>query len=196
MAHQNVQSQEGFLCLPAQSQEHGGDARWPAVTQGELDRAVEGHQPSSRTCICSFVWGGTGGALPEPYKMTSSRLLVCRFLTKLSETDYMRVAWGPTSSSGTCAHCPAPCSSIGIRQRTLEIARSATGDPFSSKMRAGSHWAHVTGVKESGNAVVNIILPVTSSSMTGLAVGRTDLHVIVPWLLLGTGMKSSERFWS
>ncbi|MCI4385279.1 hypothetical protein PGIGA_G00048600, partial [Pangasianodon gigas] len=33
-------------------------------------------QPSSRTGISSFVRGGTGGALPEPYKMTFSRLLV------------------------------------------------------------------------------------------------------------------------
>ena len=104
--HPYVQSQEGLLCLPAQSQEHGGDTRRPAFTQGELDRAVEGHQPSSRTSICSFVRGGKGGALPEPHKMTSSRLLVshkmtssrllvCTFLTKLSETDSMRVTGGP-----------------------------------------------------------------------------------------------------
>ena len=30
----------------------------------------------------------------------------------------------------------------------------------------------MTGVKESGEAVVNLKLPVTSSSMTGLAVGQ------------------------
>ena len=29
--------------------------------------------------ICSFVLEGTGEALPEPYKLTSSRLLVCMF---------------------------------------------------------------------------------------------------------------------
>ena len=33
---------EGLLCLPAQSQEHGGDSRRQAVTLGELDRTVEG----------------------------------------------------------------------------------------------------------------------------------------------------------
>ncbi len=33
---------EGLLCLPAQSQEHGGDSRRQAVTLGELDRAIEG----------------------------------------------------------------------------------------------------------------------------------------------------------
>lgn len=45
----------------------------------------------NRTGICSFVKRGTG-VLPEPYKMSSSRPLVCMFLTKLSETDSMRVA--------------------------------------------------------------------------------------------------------
>ena len=48
------------MCLPAQSPEHGGDFRRQAVTLGELDRAVEGPQPISRTDICSFVQGGTG----------------------------------------------------------------------------------------------------------------------------------------
>ncbi|KAJ8377140.1 hypothetical protein SKAU_G00077200 [Synaphobranchus kaupii] len=87
MAHPYVPSQEGLLCLPAQSQERGGDTGRRAITRGELDRAVEGKQPSGRTGICSFVRGGTGGALPEPYKMTSSGLLVCMFLTKLVYTD-------------------------------------------------------------------------------------------------------------
>ena len=45
-----------------------------------------------RLGICSLEPGGTGGALPEPYKMTSNRQLVCMFLTKLSETDSMRMA--------------------------------------------------------------------------------------------------------
>ncbi|KAJ8348305.1 hypothetical protein SKAU_G00268940 [Synaphobranchus kaupii] len=86
--HPYVPSQEGLLCLPAQSQERGGDTGRRAITQGELDRAVEGQGPSGRTGICSFVRGGTGGALPEPYKMISSGLLMCMFLTKLSETDH------------------------------------------------------------------------------------------------------------
>ena len=70
------------------------DQSWTADTWAELDRAVQGHQSSSRTSIFSFVWGGTGGALPQSYKMTPSRLLVCMFMTKLSETDSMKVAWG------------------------------------------------------------------------------------------------------
>ncbi len=48
------------------------------------------------------------------------------------------------------------------------IGRSAVGVLFSSHMRAGSHWAHVTEVKESGDAVWSIMLRATSSSMTGL----------------------------
>ena len=45
MAH--VQTQKGFLCLPAQSQEHRGDTRRPDVTRGELDRVIEGHHPAA-----------------------------------------------------------------------------------------------------------------------------------------------------
>ncbi|CAB1424268.1 unnamed protein product [Pleuronectes platessa] len=60
----------------AVSPQHSLKRRRPAITGGELDGAVEGDQPSSRTGICSFVLGETGGALPEPFKMTSSRLLV------------------------------------------------------------------------------------------------------------------------
>ncbi|MBN3298611.1 KDM4A demethylase, partial [Amia calva] len=114
-------------CVSQYSLEHGGGTKRRAVTRGELDRGVEGHQPSSRTGICSFVRGGTGGVLPEPYKMTSSGLLVCMFLTKLSQTDSMR------ASSATCAHSPAPCSLIGIRQRTPELAEETEIKHLKSK---------------------------------------------------------------
>lgn len=48
-----------------------------AFKHRELDRATKGHQPSSRIRICFFV-RGTGGALPEPNKLTSSRLIICQ----------------------------------------------------------------------------------------------------------------------
>ena len=73
MAHQCALWQEGLLCLPAQCQEHGGDTRRQASTPGDVVGAVGGQQPISRSAIWSFVQGGTGGALPEPYKTTSSR---------------------------------------------------------------------------------------------------------------------------
>ena len=142
MAHPYTQSQEGLLCLPAQSQEPGRDSRKLVITWGELDRAIEGHQPSSGTGICSFVQGKTRRVLSEPYRMTLSRLLVCMFMTKLSETDSMR-----TSSSTTCANNTAPCGSIGIRERTTRVGRSAIGTPFSFQVRSGSHWARATGMK-------------------------------------------------
>ncbi|XP_029375215.1 single-minded homolog 2 [Echeneis naucrates] len=47
-----------------QSQDHGGVTRRQAVTQGELDRALEWHRPSSWTVTCSL----------EPYTVTSNRL--------------------------------------------------------------------------------------------------------------------------
>ena len=71
---------------------------------------------------------------------------------------------GLTSCRGTCAHSPARCISIGICQRTPEVVLS--------QMRAGSQLAHVTDVKESGDAVANVMLPATSSSRTGLVVGQ------------------------
>ncbi|KAI3377208.1 hypothetical protein L3Q82_009119 [Scortum barcoo] len=43
-----------------------------ASTSGDVEEAVGGQQPSSRTATSAFVQGGTGGALPEPCKMTSS----------------------------------------------------------------------------------------------------------------------------
>ncbi|TWW76597.1 G1/S-specific cyclin-D2 [Takifugu flavidus] len=69
MAHPHVLQQEGLMCLPAQSPEHG-DFRRLVVILGELDRAVEVPQPLSRTDTCSFVQGGTGRALLVPYRMT------------------------------------------------------------------------------------------------------------------------------
>ena len=156
MAHPFMQSQE--VCLPAQSKEHGQETRGSTITWREVNRAVEVHQPSSRTGICCFVWRGTGGAWLESYKMTSSRLMVCMFLTKLSETDSMRVAWGP--------------STVHLRE-SPRMDRSSIGTPFSSQMGAGSQWARVTGIKkESADAMVNVILPVSSSSMASLAVDQ------------------------
>ncbi|CAB1420207.1 unnamed protein product [Pleuronectes platessa] len=63
-------------------------------------------------------------------KATSSWLLVCMFLTKLS--DSTRGHEGPTSSNGTCAHSPGPCSSIDIHQRTPELAVKELGNQHSS----------------------------------------------------------------
>lgn len=42
------------------------------IARVKLDRAIDGHQPSSSTSICSSVCGGTGGVLPELYRMTSA----------------------------------------------------------------------------------------------------------------------------
>ncbi|KAI3359453.1 hypothetical protein L3Q82_013757, partial [Scortum barcoo] len=49
--------------------------RQASTSSGDVEEAVGGQQPSSRTATSAFVQGGTGGALPEPCKMTSSSLL-------------------------------------------------------------------------------------------------------------------------
>ena len=98
-----------------------------AVSVSTVFRAWRRHQETgcyTRTQqqdICSFVWGGTGGALPDLYIVTSSTQLVCMFLTKLSETDSSNVQldW----------HLP----------ENTRIGRAATSTPFSSQMRAGPH---------------------------------------------------------
>ncbi|KAK0153437.1 hypothetical protein N1851_004874 [Merluccius polli] len=157
----------------------GGDTRRPAVTQGELDRVVEGHQHNSRTGICSFVREGTGGALPEPYKMTSSRLLVYLCLTKLSETDSCL-----TSSSGTCAHCPAPCSSIAIRERTPSVKRTLASYESRFTLSTCDRRERVWRRRGERNAACNIIQHDRfggGSVMVwgGISLeGHTDLHVI------------------
>ena len=129
------------------------------------DKAGEGHQTSSRSGICSFVRGGTGEALPEPCKMTSNRLLACMFLTKLSETDSM-------------SHDPAARLAFARKHRN----------------RSPHRWEQVhtkhTGVKEYRDTITNIMLPVTSSSMTGLAVGQFGLGRLI---LGGSQSSMSDR---
>lgn len=75
-----------------------------------------------------------------------------------------------------------------------------------SRIRVGSTWALVTGVKGSGDAVENVMLPLTSFSMTGLVVAQwwsgeaylwkdaqtSTGYATAPWLLLGIRMKSSD----
>lgn len=87
------------------------------------EESMSGHQPSNRSGIFSFVWGGTVGALPEPYKITPSRLLVCMFQRQ-------------TSTSGICAPSPAPCISIGISKTTQEL----TG-PRNDRSRENNQWS-------------------------------------------------------
>ena len=97
----------------------------------------------------------------------------------------MTMAWGPDV-------CSQP-STVQLDWHSPEnsrFGRSTTGAPFSSQMRASSHWAHVTGVKESGDAVVNVMRWVSDGLGMQIPGGS---ETTVPWLLLRTGMKSWER---
>ena len=73
---------DSLWCDITLADEHGGGTRRQASTPGDMEGAAGGQQPRSRTAIWSFVQGGTGGALPEPYKTTFNRPLMCRFLLK------------------------------------------------------------------------------------------------------------------
>ena len=72
----------------------------------------------------------------------------------------------------------------------MRARRPLVGPVLTAQMRACSQLARdVTDMKESGDAVANVMLPATSSSMTGLEVGQrwsgeayplghTNLHVL------------------
>lgn len=56
-----------LVCVsPAQLSEREEDLKRQASTPGAEKRSVRGQTHRSKTFICSFVWGGTGGAPPEP----------------------------------------------------------------------------------------------------------------------------------
>ncbi len=172
LVHPYVPSQGSLMCLPTRSHDHWGDTWRRAITWGELDMTVE------RTGMEGLDAGLLSDPLcmkeqeehcQSPPKMASSRLLVCTsdqtVRNRLHEGG-MRAAWGPdvllwdlcsqTSTMQLDWHMPV----------NTRIGRSAIGFSFSSGIRAGSHWAHMTDLKESVNAMENIVLPTTSSSMT------------------------------
>ena len=72
------------------------------------------------------------------------------------------------SSSGPCAHSPAPCSSI----RRITSLACHLGPVLFTDEGSVLHQAHVAGMKESGDTWLNVMLPITSSSMTDLALGH------------------------
>lgn len=87
-----VRLQGDLLCLPAWKRYQKTGCCIRRAGQG-CRRALR--QQQNQYSICSFVCGGPGEALLEPYKMTHSRVLVSMFLTKRSEIDSARVAWRP-----------------------------------------------------------------------------------------------------
>lgn len=81
-----------------------------AVTSGDSDQATDEDQAEP-------VSGDTGEALPEPCRVTSSRLPV----HVSDQTVRNRCREDPTSFPGTCAHSTALCCLIGILQRTPSL---------------------------------------------------------------------------
>lgn len=84
-------------------------------------------------------------------QMTSSRLLVCIFLTKLPETDFVRVARGPDVLQWDLSSRLSIVQLSWYLQENARIGESATDMLFSSQITTGSQCAHVTGVEESGD---------------------------------------------
>ncbi|KAI3370992.1 hypothetical protein L3Q82_023645, partial [Scortum barcoo] len=158
-----------------------------ASTSGDVEEAVGGQQPSSRTATSAFVQGGTGGALPEPCKMTSSRPQMCMCLLKRSETDSMR------------ARCPQVGVVLTAQHRAGRLVFAREHQDWQIH-----HWRPVLFTDESRFTLSTcdrrdrvwrrrggtFCCLQHSSSMTGLAVGsvmvwdgislggRTALHVL------------------
>lgn len=72
---------------------------------------------------------GPASALPESCKIISSGLLRGIFLTKLSESDSMRVAWGPAILQ--CDLCSQP-STMQLDSQHTRTDTSATDGPLAS----------------------------------------------------------------
>jgi hypothetical protein len=89
-----------------------------------------------------------------------------------AQTDSTRVVWGPNVHRwGLCLQ-PNTVQDVWHLPENTKIGKFDTGALCSWQIKAGSHWAHVTDVTESWDAVENVLLPATSSSMTGLEVGQ------------------------
>ena len=134
--------------------------------------AVKRHQPTSRIGICSFVWGGTWGALPEHL-----------------QNDLQQATGGHVSDQtvrntlhkgGMMAWCPLvePVLTTQHHAAWLGFARKHQNWQF-------HHWRPTLFTDESRftlrtcdrcerdwRPMVKIMLPLTSSTMTGLAMGH------------------------
>ncbi len=115
--------------------------------------------------------------------MTSSRPLVWMSLTKKHKQTPWGWAEGPTSSSGPCAHCPAPWSSTGICHWTPEL-QIRHWHPVLHRWQQ-VHPKHCDRCEESGEAVENAMNIVIMTGFDGGSVmvwggismkGHTDLY--------------------
>lgn len=111
--------------------------------------------------ICCFLQGGRGVALLEPYKMTSSDMLMCMSLIRLGWNE------GLTSLVGLNVHSPPLKTLTGIIQRAPEPS-----GPMSNSLHRWEqvHTEHMWQTEESGNTVVHAV----SSSVIGLAVDQWE----------------------
>lgn len=175
MVHQYVLRPDSLLCFPAQFQECGGGARKQSSTLGEVEGAVEGHQPCSKAVICSFAQG-RGGARSEPCKMTSWWPHTCMFYPDCQK----QTSRGPDVDKwGLCLR---PKTESYLPENT-RIDKFAIGDLLYPQMRAGSYWACVTDRRASRDVEDKTLSwPVwgwISQVSEGVSYeGLTDLHVL------------------
>lgn len=102
-------------------------------------------------------------SLLEPYNMASSGILTSMFLTKLLETDCLRISW---VSDILCSQLDTIQLAFGW---THQNCQDHHWHPILFIDDALLFMWHVPG---SGDIMVNAMLPATSSSITGFVVGQ------------------------
>lgn len=96
--------------LPAHSQGHDEHTRRLAIIQESWAGLQKGIDPVVGSSIWFFVEDS------RDLKIITPRMLLCVRVSVRS-----RVREGPTSSNGTCARSPTPCSLFGIHERMPEL---------------------------------------------------------------------------
>lgn len=132
---------------------------------GGLER--QHHDNSQKTRVLQMVTTDHWFLLMPPDGSSSSFVFACILVTSI----------GPVYSDPDLLYWD-PCSQPSIMQlewhvpKNTRTGRSTTRTLFSSQLKAGSHRAHMTDVKESGDTVPNVMLFASTSNMTGLAMSQ------------------------
>ncbi|KAI3366818.1 hypothetical protein L3Q82_009231 [Scortum barcoo] len=110
------------------------------VLPGDVEEAVGGQQPSSRTATSAFVQGGTGGALPESLQndlqqATNVHVSAQTVRNRLHEGG-MRARRPQVGVVLTAQH---RAGRLAFAIENTKIGKFATGALCSSQMKAGSH---------------------------------------------------------
>ena len=179
MAHPYLWTQEGLLCLPAQSQEHGGDT-------GDLSLHKESWTGSQKDINPA---AGLGSALCMRKNRRSTARALQNYLQQAAGAHVFDQTVKNRLHEGGMKHRPPL---VGPVPNTVTAQHYAARLAFAREHQNWPvcHWCPVLftdesrftlSTCESGDAVVNVMLLITSSSMTRLVVGQWWSGEANPW---------------